>query len=159
MNVLRGAEKQSLFFYCLYFFFVLKWGKWTRGEIFVYFGTAKDIITPPFNMILACARGNTDNYEYVHDDVFVRCLAMSDGENKTVLMSFDFLFHERSLNNELASYAKEKYGVEPSAFIVGATHDHIGPSARGYSQCFANEEYEEFLLDRAKKCLDRADTV
>ncbi len=122
----------------------------------MYFGISKDIITPPFNMVLACARGNTGNYEYVHDDVFVRCLAMSDGENKTVLMSMDLLFHERSLNNDLAAYAKEKYGVEPSAFVLGCTHDHIAPSARGYSQDFANEEYEAYLLDRAKKTLDRA---
>jgi len=120
------------------------------------FGIAKDIITPTFPMPLSCPYGKMEDFKYIHDDVFVRCLVMDDGKNKTVLMAFDLLFHDRCLNFELEAYAKEKYGVKESAFIVGATHDHVSPASKGYSQIYARDEYEVFLLDRAKSCLDRA---
>ena len=107
----------------------------------MYFGISKDIITPPFNMVLACARGNMGNYEYVHDDVFVRCLAMSDGKNKTVLMSMDLLFHERSLNDELAKYAKEKYDIEPSFDLARRI------STRSYEKAEAHNAKDKNFAD------------
>lgn len=122
----------------------------------MYFGIAKDIITPPFNMPLACASGNVGDFEYIHDDVYVRCVVMDDGNKKMVMMAFDILFHDRELNFELEKYAKEKYNVEPSAFILGSTHSHIAPASSGYNQIYANEEYESFLIVRAKNCIDRA---
>lgn len=122
----------------------------------MFFGIAKEIITPPFKMTLACANNYFGNFNYIHDDVYIRCVVMDDGKNKTVMMAFDLLFHDRSLNFELEKYAKEKYNVEPSAFIVGSTHSHIAPAARGYSQIYANEEYEAILSERAKNCIDRA---
>lgn len=122
----------------------------------MYFGIAKDIITPPFNISLACSGDFSKNFKYIHDDVFVRCLVIDDGNNKTVLMAFDILFHDRCLNFALEEYAKEKYGVDPSAFVVGSTHTHIGPASTGYNQIYANKDYEAFMLERAKICLDRA---
>ncbi len=122
----------------------------------MYFGIAKDIITPPFNMALACANNYFGDFKYIHDDVYVRCLVMDDGNNKTVMMSFDLLFHDRSLNFAIEKYAKEKYGIEPSAVIIGATHSHVAPASRGYDRVFANDEYEIFMEERAKVCLDRA---
>lgn len=122
----------------------------------MYFGVAKDIITPPFNIPLACSGDFSENFKYIHDDVFVRCLVIDDGKNKSVLMAFDILFHDRCLNFALEEYAKEKYGIEPSAFVVGSTHTHIGPASTGYNQIYASDEYEEFMLHRSKDCLDRA---
>ena len=120
------------------------------------FGVAGDIITPCFRMPLACANNYVGDFEQIHDDVYVRCLVIDDGKNKTVLMAFDLLFHDRCLNFELEAYAKEKYKVKESAFIVGSTHDHVSPASKGYSRIYARDEYELFLLERAKSCLDRA---
>ena len=120
------------------------------------FGSAKDLITPPFNMKIACSGKFEADFEYIHDDVFVRCLVMDDGKAKTAMFAFDILFHDRTLNNNLAAYAAEKYGMNPSAVIVGSTHTHMGPASSGYNRNFYSPEYEVFMLDRAKTCLDRA---
>lgn len=122
----------------------------------MYFGIAKDIITPPFNMPLACANNYFGNFELIHDDVYVRCIVMDDGENKIVMMAFDLLFHDRTLNFAMEKYANEKYNIKPSAVIIGSTHSHVAPASSGYDRNFASDEYEAFMLERAKSCLDRA---
>jgi len=120
------------------------------------FGSAKDLITPPFKMKLACAGAFDKDFDYIHDDVFVRCLVMDDGEQKSVLFSFDILFHDRNLNFALEDYASETYGIAKSAVVIGSTHSHMAPASSGYNRNFDSPEYEVFMLDRAKCCLDRA---
>ena len=72
------------------------------------FGTAKDIITPYAEMKLACPGGNFDDpFVSIHDDIYVRCLVVDDGLDKIVLMSYDLLFHDRSLNTTVEQYAAE----------------------------------------------------
>ena len=55
------------------------------------FGSAKDLITPPFRMKLACSGDFDSDFSYIHDDIFVRCLVMDDGKSKCALFSFDIL--------------------------------------------------------------------
>jgi hypothetical protein len=120
------------------------------------FGSAKDLITPPFPTKLACSGVFDRDFLYIHDDVYVRCLVLDDGNSKCVLFSFDLLFHHRCLNRALEAYAAEKYDIPPAAVIVGATHSHVAPASTGYNRTFDNPDYEFFLLDRAKRCLDKA---
>ena len=121
------------------------------------FGTAKEIITPAFPMKLACPGGNFDDLLIaIHDDVYVRCLAMDDGKNKTVFMAYDLLFHDRSLNDAIEIYAKEKYGIQPGAVVISHSHAHTTPASPGYNPGAHNDEYEKFLIERSKTCLDRA---
>jgi len=121
------------------------------------FGTSKEIITPTAPMKLACPGGNFDlNFEDIHDDVYVRCLAMDDGKHKTVFMAYDLLFHDRSLNDAIEIYAYEKYRIKPSAVIISYTHAHTSPASPGYNPGAHDDAYEAFLLERSKSCLDRA---
>lgn len=120
------------------------------------FGTAKDIITPCAPMNIACCGIFDRHFSRVHDDVYVRCLVLDDGKKKAVLMAFDMLFHDRLLNDEIAAYASEKYGIDSSAVIISYTHTHLAPAGRGYNLGHHDDAYEEFLLVRAKACLDRA---
>lgn len=121
------------------------------------FGVAKDIITPTVSMCLACPQCDRDKgFKEIHDDVYVRCLVLDDGNKKTVLMSFDLLFHDRSLNKAVEKYAEEKYGISPSAVVIACTHSHMAPAALGYNPGFHNDRYEAFLVTRACDCLDRA---
>ncbi len=123
----------------------------------MYFGTAKDIITPIAKMKLACPGGNFDDFfEAIHDDVYVRCLVMDDGNNKTVFLSYDLLFHDRSLNDAVEEYAKEKYGIESSSVIISYTHAHTSPASPGYNPGAHDDAYEVFLIERSKNCIDRA---
>ena len=72
------------------------------------FGAAKEITTPPFKMKLACSGKMDVDYEDIYDDMYARCLVFDNGENKFLLMSFDLLFHDRSLNDAMAEYASQK---------------------------------------------------
>ncbi len=120
------------------------------------FGLSKTIITPPFPVKIACTGNFTDNYTAIHDDVYIRCLVTDDGKNKAVLMAFDLLFHSRDLNDNIAEYAKEKYGIAPAGVVVTYTHAHTAPAVKGYNYGHHNDEYEDFLVERAKECLDKA---
>lgn len=122
----------------------------------MHIGCAKEIITPTRPMKLACADVFDKDFKYIHDDVYARCLVLDDGENKTVLMSMDLLFHDSILNDEVARYANEKYKVAESAVVMGYTHAHTAPASRGYNLNHHDDEYEKFLLSRVKSCLDRA---
>ncbi len=120
------------------------------------FGVAKEVITPPFKMKLSCSGKMDVDYEDIHDDVFVRCLIFEDGMRKLVLMSYDLLFHDRSLNDALAEYASDKYGVERDAVCVCYTHAHTSPASKGYHPMHHDDRYEELLIERGKKCIDDA---
>ncbi|MBQ2741612.1 MAG: hypothetical protein IJB42_06135 [Oscillospiraceae bacterium] len=119
-------------------------------------GCSKEIITPIKPIKLACVGDSDKNFSYIHDDVYVRCLALDDGKKMVVLMSVDLLFHDALLNDAIACYANEKYGIDKSSVTVGYTHSHTSPASRGYNRNHHDDEYEELLLTRAKACLDRA---
>ncbi len=120
------------------------------------FGTGKDIITPTTPMYLACSGVFDQPFTWVHDDVYVRCLVLDDGKEKVVLMAFDLLFHDHLLNDQIAAYAQEKYGIKPDGVTLSYSHAHTAPAARGYNRDHHNEDFEQLLLSRAKTCLDRA---
>ncbi len=123
------------------------------------FGVAKDIITPIEPTMIACTCVYDRPYNEIHDDIYVRCVVMDDGNKKAVLMSFDLLFHDRTLNFEMAKYAKERYGIDPAALVLTHTHAHTTPAAPSYNRynpLTLNKEFETLLLERAKACLDRA---
>ena len=121
-------------------------------------GIAKEIITPPFKTCLACSQYYGKPYMEIHDDVYVKALILFDGINYGLIISFDLLFHDRSLNNSLKYYAFEKYNIPSEHTIICYTHTHNSPSSMGYDSHNASDEYEEFLLNRGKMCIDRAFT-
>ena len=122
------------------------------------FGSAKEVITPPFKMKLSCTGEDRFDYENIHDDVYVRAITFDDGASSALLISFDLLFHERSLNDALSEYAEQKYGVKRSAVCVGYTHAHITPAVKSYNPGHHDDGYEALLLERGKLCIDRAMT-
>lgn len=122
------------------------------------FGTGREIITPPFKTCLACSQYYGKPYKEIHDDVYVKALILNDGNTYALIISYDLLFHDPSLNIALKEYAYEKYDVPKDNTIVCYTHTHNSPSSKGYDSYNASIEYEDFLLSRGKSCIDRAFT-
>lgn len=120
------------------------------------FGVSKEIITPQYPVKIACNGRYNDDSVGIHDDVFCRCLVMNDGKQTLIFMSYDLLFHDRELNNTLADYAQEKYGVKRSAFVVSYSHAHTAPATRGYNRNHHNDLYEAYLIEKGKLCVDKA---
>lgn len=92
------------------------------------------------------------------DDVFCRCLVMQDGTQTLIFLSYDLLFHDREPNNALAEYARQRYGVAPSAVVVSYTytytytHAHTTPATRGYNPSHHHDGYEAYLVEKGKLC-------
>jgi len=120
------------------------------------FAVSKEIITPNSTMKLACSGVFDADFTSVHDDIYVRCLVISNEGKHAVLMSMDLLFHDHALNDAIAEYANSKYGIPKSSLVLGYTHSHTSPATRGYNLNHHDEHYEELLIERAKSCLDRA---
>ena len=123
------------------------------------FGIAKDIITPVEPTMLVCTGVYDKPYREIHDDMYVRCIVMECEGKRAAIMSFDLIFHDRTLNQRLSEYAQKKHGIEPSALIVTHTHSHTTPATPSYNRynpLTVNEAFEKLLFDRAAACLDRA---
>ena len=115
------------------------------------FGTAKVITTPPFKMKLSCSGKMDVDYEDIYDDVYARCLVFENGDRRFVLMSFDLLFHDRSLNNTIAEYANEKYDVYEKGSVCAYTD--LKKAQKKLKEL--TENLKEEMLDR----LDEDDIV
>ncbi|MBE6913160.1 MAG: hypothetical protein E7473_11615 [Ruminococcaceae bacterium] len=124
----------------------------------LYFGAAKEIITPKTSeTMIGFATMFGTPFTDIHDDLFVRTLALRDTDGETViLMSYDLLFHDDTLSDALRDYIAEKYGISKNNLHVSYTHTHFGPAVKGYDFVWYTEEYEAFLLERAKSSIDRA---
>ena len=120
------------------------------------FGTAKEIITPVRPMRIACTGDFEHPFSAIHDDVYVRALVLEEAGKRMGFMCFDLLFHDRGLNEALEAYAGDAYGFGPGALVITYTHAHTAPAARGYFSEAHDADYEMFLLERARACLDRA---
>jgi hypothetical protein len=121
-------------------------------------GAAKLTITPDVkaNKVYLAGFGNNRLATGVHDDLYVRCLALGAGSDKVVMCSADLigLFYDDVLK------VREKVKTqapEATHIIVASTHDHEGPDTLGLwgPTPFASgvdEKYLDWLDDRIASC-------
>jgi hypothetical protein len=95
-------------------------------------GTAKAVITPDVHAakVYMAGFGNNRVATGVHDDLYVRCLALAAGNNTVAMCSADLigLFYDDVLK------VREKLSTQAPAvthLIVTSTHDHEGPDTMG----------------------------
>lgn len=121
------------------------------------FGVAKEIITPDKPMcMIGYAEYYEKHYQAIHDDLFVRCMLLDDGEKKALILAYDLLFHDLSLTEAVRSYAQEAFDVDPASVILSYTHTHYSVAVKGYASELAEEDYESFLLEQSKRCIRKA---
>ena len=108
-------------------------------------------------MPLACCYPHERPFTAIHDDVFVRTCYVK-GDRALLVVSFDLLFHDDPLNQKIAAYANEKYGLPHEAVLVNYAHNHTAPAVKGYCESLASDEYEALLFNRTLACIDRAMT-
>lgn len=124
------------------------WGAGLRA------GAAKAVITPDVkaNKAYMAGFGNNRVATGVHDDLYVRCLALSAGKGAMAMCSVDLigLFYDDVLKirEEVKAQAPEI-----SQVIIAATHDHEGPDTMGLwgptpFQTGIDEKYMDWLQER-----------
>jgi uncharacterized protein YciI len=145
----RGAGKTSLMILLL----SLLTASGSRGQE-LRAGAAKAVITPDVHAgkVYMAGFGNNRVATGVHDDLYVRCLALAVGESRVTMCSADLigLFYDDVLK------VREKLRAqapEVTHLIVASTHDHEGPDTLGLwgPTQFASgmdEQYMEGLDDK-----------
>lgn len=64
----------------------------------------------------------------VHDSLYTKSLAISDGSKKIVLITNDMLSVDREIVDFVSKGIKEKYGLDEENVFICASHTHSGPS-------------------------------
>ncbi len=121
------------------------------------FGASKELITP--NRITHMGGYGSlygEFFDSIHDELYVKTLLLEDGNEYALLITLDLLFHDRKLTEQIEEYVQKKYGIKKDYVIVSYTHNHYGPAVRGYDPDQFSPEYEDFLFDRLKSCIDKA---
>ena len=121
------------------------------------FATAQEVITPPRPMRLSCTGDFDSDSIAVHDDQFVRVLAVRGPGGELMLwVSYELLFFDRDLNRTLADHAARTHGVDPVLVTVAAVHNHNSAAAAGYNPGRGLDEYEELLRRKGIAAIDTA---
>ena len=94
-------------------------------------GFAKRVITPSLSAgpVYLAGFGHDRKATSVHDDLFVRCLGVSDGAQRLALCSVDLIgfFLPETEKTRLLLAAR----VPGARLVVASTHDHEGPDTMG----------------------------
>ncbi|HBN86447.1 MAG TPA: hypothetical protein DDZ89_21730 [Clostridiales bacterium] len=121
----------------------------------MFFGVARELITPYVKTNISCTGKFGVPFEGIHDDVYVKAFVLDDGKTKALIVATDLLFHNRSLNHRVEEYAG-KYNVPKENIVINHSHNHNAPSCFGYDDEHVSQAYEDFLQDRLERCIDRA---
>lgn len=123
-------------------------------------GFAREPITPR-ELLNMAGYPLTDSYlsaflkhrvaQGVHDDLYARCLALSDGTHTLALVSLDLIAF---FGPDVAAVRQRVYAALPAGerdrvtIWVGATHGHAGPDTYGVFGGVPRR-YKEYVADRA----------
>jgi hypothetical protein len=93
-------------------------------------GYAQAIITPPLDKpVYLAGFGQNRQAESVHDDLFARAIALSDGDTRLVICALDLIGFFQNYVAEVARRVKLEY---PKVhLLIASTHTHHGPDTMG----------------------------
>jgi hypothetical protein len=93
-------------------------------------GYAQAIITPSLDRpVFLAGFGQNRLAESLHDDLYVRTLALSDGENTIVLCALDLIGFFQNDVKDVIWRVKTKHPT--TNLVLAATHTHHGPDTMG----------------------------
>ena len=101
-----------------------------KGPSTLYAGAARVEITPPVGTPLAgYARRKGKPSQGVRDPLYVRALALSDGEDTILLISADLLIIPPTMVEKMVHRLSSELHLPRQAIILTATHTHSGAGA------------------------------
>jgi neutral ceramidase len=97
-------------------------------------GTSRMVITPTTPIPMSGYGGRDDPFKGVHDDIFVRAIAFSDGKNKAVLISAEVIGISEELWKGVTDALIKKTGIKKEFIMFSAVHNHAGPVLNVYNE-------------------------
>src|SRR6056297_1451172 len=115
-------------------------------------GTAKVDISPdvtPFQL-------RSGRSSYVHDPLFVRAIALENGQGRVVIALVDSIGVGREMADEAKAVAARKTGWKPEEMLVSGTHTHTAPKGGDTSpgRIAYEERREEGLAEALIKAIE-----
>lgn len=117
-------------------------------------GAAKSNITPPLGEPIV---GNWDSppADYIHDDLFARCLVLDDGETRLGFVLVDNVGVKQEVFDAAKKMIQESTGIPTSHLMIASTHTHSAISAggtgekrRGWTEGESLDAYQSFIVSR-----------
>jgi len=97
-------------------------------------GYAQDIITPPLDKpVFLAGFGNNRRAESIHDDLYVRALAVQDDKSTLVLVALDLIgFFRRDVYEVIETLkVSETFRISSPKVVIASIHPHHGPDTMG----------------------------
>jgi hypothetical protein len=96
-------------------------------------GYAQDIITPSLDRpVYLAGFGQNRRAESVHDDLYVRALALRSPERTLVLCGLDLIgFFRQNVQEVIRRVRGQVAGLNPPEVLIAALHPHHGPDTMG----------------------------
>jgi neutral ceramidase len=121
-------------------------------------GAATSNITPPLGKPII---GNFSSppSTHIHDELFARCIVLSDGKTELALVVCDLLGVSVELCDAAREQVEKQTGIPASNVLVCATHTHSASSALGSNRFAALQElddYQQFVVRRIADGVQRA---
>jgi neutral ceramidase len=113
-------------------------------------GWSSRLITPPVGTPLAgfgARKGKPSTG--VHDELFVKALAVSDGIDTAVIVGTDMLIIPENIADSVRTRVSEQTKLTANEILFNASHTHSGPGAfaSGLASRFVNGPYNRKIYD------------
>lgn len=110
-------------------------------------GTGRSVITPTLGCHLV-GYFNDRVADFIHDDLYVKALALRSGEVTVGLITCDLIDVPVSTVEGAKADISARTGVPPTHVLISCTHTHTAPSAVGALGTPATPGYAESLVPR-----------
>jgi Neutral/alkaline non-lysosomal ceramidase, N-terminal len=95
-------------------------------------GWASCSITPPIGTPLAgYGDRNGRPSTGVHDEIYVKALAVSDGDDRAVVVGADMLIIPENVADAVRAHVSKRTSLTANEILFSASHNHSGPGAFG----------------------------
>jgi neutral ceramidase len=91
-----------------------------------YAGISQSVITPPAGTYMVEPRGKLSTG--THDDLYAKAVALSDGKNTFVIVSFDLIGFTDLLVNSIRKAVFDSTGIKAGQLMLACTHTHNSPN-------------------------------
>ena len=112
-------------------------------------GFGKACVNPPLGMPME-GLGQAGGCQSIHDDLFVRVLALSHGGVEMLVIGCDLLFFERAVIDRFKGAIGRVADIPAARILFNVSHNHSGPRLTRWAYSGAPAE---FYLDRIEAAL------
>ncbi len=127
------------------------------AEIEFQAGAATSNITPKMGVPLDGTIMQIGPARHVHDELWARCLVLSDGETKLAFAIVDNTMISQEVHAAAKAQIERELGIPPQNVCISATHTHSTPRAlQGLVDNDLHREYLDFVAVRIADGIRRA---